>query len=321
MEAVKDIIQHFLPSFNLKEREVSLKGLPLALRSSYSFSELLVNSKRFLLIEVKNGDLGPRDFKKHIEIFKNLTQLEPIWFLQKLHFNKVQRMIKNGYNFIIGDKQIHLPVIGTSLQRTNDTLKNEVSKLSVLAEDILVYEILHQDLSGKTRKDIADLFQTTKMTAGRAISELIDHRLCDDLKEGRKKVLQFAETEELLRYIKKNLPSPCLKTVYLKRTPKKLPLAGITALSNVSMLSSEEVKTFAIGRKDFNEEDFEDFVTLKDFAKAKLQVWKRPPLFIKKGQINNVDLYLSLKDYEDERVQLELEKLIEGLLDKGNDSD
>lgn len=52
-------------------------------------------------------------------------------------------------------------------------------------------------------------------------------------------------------------------------------------------------------------------VTDKQFGENEIQVWKyNPKMLSTEGVVDKLSLYLSLKDNEDERIQIELERLI-----------
>jgi hypothetical protein len=63
-------------------------------------------------------------------------------------------------------------------------------------------------------------------------------------------------------------------------------------------VTKKELKTLAI-------------VTDKQFGENEIQVWKyNPKMLSTEGVVDKLSLYLSLKDNEDERIQIELERLI-----------
>ena len=76
------------------------------------------------------------------------------------------------------------------------------------------------------------------------------------------------------------------------------------------MLAEDEVKTFAVSKRNFNKHFKEADITVEGLGVAKIEVWDREPILVKDGLINLVDLYLVLKNDNDERVQIELEKIL-----------
>jgi len=309
MEAMK-ILNQYLPNLKIAEEKIQLKGLPVFIKNKYKFSELIINKMPYLLVTVKDKAFGPRELKKHLKIISNAIDLQIIWYLKELHFNKVQRMIQNGENFIIENKQVHLPVLGTSLKKQVDR-NISAEKLNGLAENILIREIYKGDISGKNKKEIAKDFNVTEMTIGRAIMGLLANELCHEEKDNTSKLVSFQSRDDLLEFLEERIESPVKETIYLDHKPKGFPQSGITALSKLTMLADDEIQTYATSKKEFkktyNQEDF----VFKEFAKAKIELWNREPILIKKGIVNPFDIFLIHKDDKDERVQIELEKLLE----------
>lgn len=302
-------IKKYLPSLKIKGSQVSLKNLPVLYHGLYDFEELDIHEKQFLVIKVKDKSLGPKDFKKHSKALSESLDYPQIWYLKELHFNKVQRMIENELNFVIEDKQVHLPAVNVSIKAVVN--KTKISdQLSGLSINMLIREILKGDLTGKSKVEIAELFKTTKMSAGRGIEPLLANDLCEERKIGVSKKIQFKERSDLWRYIKDKISSPVKETIFIDKLPNALPLSGVSALSKQTMLADDEVFTYASDKRAFNKRFTNTEPVLEEFASAKVQLWDRPAILQENGCINVIDTYLELKEVDDERVQIELEKLL-----------
>jgi hypothetical protein len=302
-------IKKYLPSLKVEGKPVRLKSLPALYQGLYDFEELDIFEQPFLVVKVKDKGLGPKDFKKHSKILKSSLDYPQIWFLKELHFNKVQRMIQNELNFIIEDKQVHLPSLNVSIRL--ETVKvSSRTQLSGMSVNMLVREILLGDLTGKSKVEIATIFKTTKMSAGRAIEPLLENELCAEIKVGVVKKIEFKERLELWNYLKNNIKTPVKEIIFLDKVPKALPLSSISALSKQSMLADDELLTFASDKKAFKKKFTNTEPVLEDSAKARIELWDRPTILQEDGCINILDIYLVLKESKDERVQIELSKLL-----------
>lgn len=286
-----------------------LKGLPALYQGLYDFEELHIFEQPFLVIKVKDKRLGPKDFKKHSKILKGSLNYPQIWFLKELHFNKVQRMIENELNFVIEDKQVHLPSLNVSI-RPEVVKAKSISHLSGMSVNMLIREILLGDLTGKSKVEIAMLFKTTKMSAGRALRPLLENELCSEKKVGVVKEIQFKNRSELWNYLKKNINSPVKEVFFIDKAPKALPLSGVSALSKKSMLAEDNVLTFATDKKAFKKKMTNTEPVLEELAKARIELWDRSTTLQEDECINVIDTYLVLKEIHDERVQIELSKLL-----------
>ena len=309
MERIAEkMLNRYLPNLKTKEKRLELKNIPTFFRGIYSFNELFINKEPYLVINVRDKNLGPREFKKHAKILKEKIDYPQIWCLQELHFHKVQRMIQNGLNFIVEGKQVHLPTVSASIKPENLAIKSNKTQLNSLAINMLIREILKGDLSGKNKLALADIFKVSQMTAGRAIEPLLVNNLCYQKKKEVSKFVFFHGKTELWEFFKNKLESPVKEIVYIDKIPKGLPYSGITALSNKTNLADDRVPTYAVSKKTFKKANKN--IVLDDFAVAKIEQWDRCPILIEKGCINPIDIYLINKTEQDERVQIELEKLL-----------
>jgi hypothetical protein len=311
-QVILNNVKKFLPHLAGKEDQLDVNNLPLLYRGLFRFSKVTINQVPYLGINLKDSaiDFGPREFKKHGKFLEEKMGLPVIWSLKEMHPHKVERLIANGVNFIVQGKQVHLPILSISLKNEIKTLKVGGGSISPLGINILIREILKADISGLNKIELAQEFETTKMTMGRVLEPLIVNGLCEEEKIGVSKIIKFKDKNFLWDYIKKNISTPVKSIVYSKRIDKKLPLSGVSALAMKSMLAEDEVRTFVVSKKNFNKHFKVADLTVEGLGVAKLEIWDREPSLVKDGIINPVDLYLVLKNDSDERVQIELEKIL-----------
>lgn len=145
---------------------------------------------------------------------------------------------------------------------------------------------------------------------GRAIEPLLTHDLCDENKVGVAKHIQFRPRAELWMYLQKNIISPIREIVILDYIPKGLAYSGISAQARQTMLAEDLIPSYSIDKKSFHKKFKNPHFVLEDDAKARIELWDRPATLVEQSCINAIDTYLTLKDTSDERVQIELEKLI-----------
>lgn len=302
-------IKKYLPSLIAKGRALHLKNLPAFFRGLYDFEVLNVNKRPFLLINVKDKTLGPKDFKKHSKRLSESINYPQIWCLKELHPHKIRRMIENELNFIVEDKQVHLPSLNYSIKAETEKIKI-IKNLSGLSINLLIREILKGDLYGKSKVEIAKIFKTSKMTMGRSIEPLLTNNLCEEAKVGVSKQIQFKPRAELWLFLQKKINSPIKEVVFLDHIPKGLPYSGISALSEHTMLAEDSIPSLAIDKKEFNKKFKNTKFVLEDNASSKLELWNRPATLLEQSCVNPIDVYLVLKETIDERVQIELEQLL-----------
>ncbi len=310
----KETISRYIPYLKLTETKFDAKNLPAFFKGIYDFNKLLINGVPYLAINVKDKKLGPREFKKHAQILKEKIKYPQIWCLHELHFHKVQRMIQNGLNFIVEGKQVHLPGLSISIKPEMTAIKTNTSHLNGLAVNILIREVLKGDLSGENKLGLANIFDVTQMTAGRAIEPLVANNLCFEKKEGVSKHIFFHNKSDLWEYLKTQIESPVKEIVHVDKIPKGLPYSGITALSKKTMLADDRIPTFAVNKKEFKKTISTKHIALEDFATAKIELWDRTPILLEKACVNPIDIFLINQTNRDERVQIELENLLKNII-------
>jgi hypothetical protein len=152
------------------------------------------------------------------------------------------------------------------------------------------------------------------MTTGRAIEPLLVNELCVEQKVGVAKKVHFKSREELWNYLKEEVDTPVKDIIFIEKVPKILPFSGVSALSKLSMLADDDLSIFAADKKAFYKKYTNTEPVLEEFSRSKVELWDRPPILLEDSCINVIDLYLILREENDERVQIELE----GLLQKHN---
>ena len=302
-------IKKYLPSLRVEGKSIQIRNLPALYRGIYDFEELDIDANLFLVIQVKDKSLGPKDFKKHSQVIRESLGYPQIWYLKELHFNKVQRMIQNEFNFVIEDKQVHLPSVNVSIKHGVEKA-NATKDLAGMSVNMLIREILKGDLSGKSKVEISEVFKTTKMTGGRALGPLLANELCEEIKIGVAKKIHFKDRLELWNYLKENISSPVKELIFIDKIPKALPHSGISALSKQSMLAEDKLPTFASDKRSFNKKFTKTEPVLEEFASSKIELWNRPAILQEDNCINVIDIYLTTQEEVDERVQIELEMLL-----------
>jgi hypothetical protein len=113
------------------------------------------------------------------------------------------------------------------------------------------------------------------------------------------------------------LTSPARATHWVRweNPPQGILLAGITALSGMTMIADDRVPVHALGHREHRaalENGEYRICADRDEATARLEVWNYNPklLAIRPDTVDPLSLYLTLKDDPNERVQDQLETLI-----------
>jgi DNA-binding MarR family transcriptional regulator len=182
----------------------------------------------------------------------------------------------------------------------------------------VLYHLLRGPLAEISLKDIARKVHYSPMIMTKVTAELEAAALCKIVRRGRSLVLDFKTAGRALwEQAKPQLTSPVKKTRWVKWAKPGHPalLAGMSALSLRTMIAADRLPTYALPLavfQDFLERGVCAGCRDAENATARIEVWSyNPNLFGDDRMVDPLSLYLSLRDSADERVQQQLEQLIE----------
>lgn len=131
------------------------------------------------------------------------------------------------------------------------------------------------------------------------------------LSEGKEKLFRFVyEGKQLWENALQYLESPIEFIVYTPRidVSDKSLISEQNALAEYTLLSGGPHRV-AISKDVYYE--IRNDIYWDQFGETGVEVWKYDPLLLSDtNTVDRLSLYLMLKDYEDERVQIELEKMM-----------
>ena len=131
-------------------------------------------------------------------------------------------------------------------------------------------------------------------------------------------VKSIAIGKELYQRSSKYLQSPIQKKIHInsKDFDMELPFAGETALAKQSMLNYPKYMIYAMDKKSARNIQKEHIVEPKltlDNRYVEIELWKYNPLvYATDGIVDIVSLVHSLNEIEDERVEMQIEEILEG---------
>ena len=148
--------------------------------------------------------------------------------------------------------------------------------------------------------------------------ELEAGEICKIVQSGRSMVLDFKATGRTLwEQVKPQLTSPVKRTRWVQWAKPMEPasLAGMSALSLRTMIAADRLPTYALPLAVF-QDSMERGACAgchnAENATARIEIWSYNPYLLGDHRmVDPLSLYLSLSNSSDERVQQQLEQLIE----------
>lgn len=333
MKTINDLISQLKESLHIDiylndSKPNYKKAIPLAIKSRYDiFSVKIENIDTVIL--VSKEDI--KSIKKHIKIFQDSMQLPIIFAFERIDSSSKKYLIESAISFV-SNEAIYLPQLLIHLDKINQKQKTtRDKKLSKLAQTILISSLIERKSNSEVYEmDIessSHLWGVTKMSASRALSELLEFDYLTYESLGRKKYY-FLKDEIDLDKVLNDMKDPVMSSVYIKS--KDLKYFDKKVLSSYSALSkytniTEYDSTYAIEKSYFNKMIKKDNeITIYDdkydneFTKIELYRYD-PCLNINKcDMVDQFSLYLSLKDkidMEDSRLRDAMSELYEQIMD------
>jgi hypothetical protein len=311
----------------LTGREVVLKPveagkLPLFLRERYTLRRAEIFGRDFLLALDSLAEEAPSaaTYANFAELLASHLKEPTVLVLPALATHIRQGLIRLGRPFIVPGSQTFLPTALIDLRERQPAPRLPVPKsLSPAAQCVLLYHLERETVHHQPLQKIAETVGYSPNMLAKVKNELEAAELCEPIRDGRSVLLRFRfEHRELWEKALPWLASPVRATHWVRweNSPQGILFAGITALSRVTMMADDRVPVHALGHREHRaaiENGEYRICADRDEATASLEVWNYNPtlLTIRPDTVDPLSLYLTLKDDPNERIQDQLETLID----------
>lgn len=288
------------------------KKLPIFLENTYHFFETkLLNTSCLLLIAKDKNETTPSTIQKHLEqIAKNWN--EPcIYVLDTISSYSRKQLVQRSIPFVVPNNQIYLPDLGLDFKEYFRQHRISRTFFSPSTQAVVIFSLHNKQKEAFTPSEIAKALNYSLMTMTRSFNELEEAGIGQMINKGKERKWIFEDgKQKLWKQTKTMLNTPIQTKLWIKgQHPKNL--AGISALSEMTMLNAPLLPTYAMGIKEWKKcSAMLSQLPSKDEADFELEVWRYDPnLFSKEDRVDPFSLYLSLQNNKDERVEAALEEI------------
>lgn len=288
------------------------------LRSLYNFYELKILDKSCVLLEMIDGSTGVDGILKHIKLIGQISDHEVVLFYRDISQYRRKSLIGKRIPFIIGNGQMFLPFLGLDLKKPVQFVEMEETVFTPSTQVAYLF-FLYNKHAVVNAMAFADMYGFTEMTASRALNDLYHAKLITyeiGGKTGRSKEYRRIADPDYFIKGKVFIKSPVKKVVYVRDIPDGALIAGLEALSSLSMINPSNQTVRAISQLNFKKTTL-DIIKNKDFIQDEkcvaIEIWSYDPiLFSDKQHVDLLSLYASLKDDKDERIELAMVETLRG---------
>lgn len=289
-------------------------SLPFFLNEKYTFEQADVGGVSCLIVRPIEELDTINAIKKHVARMHAVSGRQIVFELTAISRQRRKSFIDAKIAFVVPEKQIYLPFLGSFLTERCDSegLVLATEKLQPSAQMMLFAYILNGN-KPMPMTPFAERFAFSAMTITRAANQLVELGLLNKSNSvGAQKMLHTElDTKQLYRKAAPHLIQPIRTTVFIEKSAVTRDMfpAGLSALSDMSMLNPPEVETWGMagGKMEGSCQKLID--TEKQCA---LQLWRYDPRRISQtDEIDALSLAASLADNTDERVEQCIEEILE----------
>jgi hypothetical protein len=301
----------------------STTALPLFLREQFEFAEVELFGRQLLLAVEKTppDELSASEYARNAAMLRQGLGQDVALVMAKLPSFVRNRLVREGVPFIVPGAQMFLPMLMVDLrERFSKAASRIPDKLSPVSQLVVIYQILREPVAHVPLAQLGERLGYSAQALSFAQEELKEAKLCDVRREGRMVFLDFGlRGKTLWERAEPLMASPVRRAPWVRwgQPRARAVVSGTTALSRLSMLAEDAVPTYAMRDRDLGaalEKGQLLGCSGREEADARMESWKYDPwVLAENGVADPCSLYLSLRRSGDERVQKEIQFLIERL--------
>ena len=315
-----DYIEATLGEKVIRQPWEAASALPPFLHDRYVFTRAAIGRQNCLIMTSRGNlsSIGP--LKKQIKRVQDNWSGPVALELSAISRQRRQTFIAEKIPFVVPGKQLYLPFMGAMLQEKYDSeTVPQVEKLQPSAQMLLLW-FIYEKCAPLYLSEMPAKLGFSAMSISRAAAQLTGAGLLDVHKDGVQKVLTSEfPAKELFEKARPFLFDPVRKRFYIDKAdvPGDAFSAGECALSDRSMLGWPNVE--AHGTAKTQQPASAALQLLDNEKQCELELWRYDPIILSGGNgVDTLSLALSLARIHDERVEMCIDEMLEGVWTDGS---
>lgn len=286
-------------------------SLPVYIAGSYDFRTAYIGNKRCIMLAPIEELATLPALKKQIAKIQQVDNVPVVLELAAVSNYRRKSLIENDISFITA-KQVFLPFIGAML--TDEKEPQKLTGKFVYSTQQLFLFYLYSKKKRLYISEAGKALPFTAMTLTRAVKQLEATDLFFVAKDGVNKFIESKYSRyELFEKAKVYLSTPVRRAGYIDKTQvtENMVFAGVTALSEKTMLNPSRGVTYAISEKDYDRTLLIEELIDPD-EQVRLELWAyNPKQFSEDSSADDISVVLSFGDINDERIEEAVDELQE----------
>ena len=312
------IIQYLSDGFGGVEGGESIKlphTMPLVITSGYRFCKCRVLGVECVLaMAAENAVHTPRRVQKQLALVEAEMKMPVVFATRRLLPHDKARYVALRVPLVVPGKVAYLPFAGVMQDTSRRDFVVNSSTFSAVAQQVVVAFLEHRLASPVGVKEVAELLGYSIPAVQNSFRELEYFGIGERVRRKSSRAFEFVFSESgrgLWEKARPFLASPVRKVVGLAVPPREgCVVAGVDALAALGRLNDQPPTVFATAFDGFAKRGFD--VVSAIGAPYLLQLWSYAPQRLGGDRgMDVLSLVLSLGDERDDRVQIEIDRLLE----------
>ncbi|MDO4633140.1 MAG: hypothetical protein Q4B01_04715 [Eubacteriales bacterium] len=288
--------------------------LPLIYIATYQFFRIKHDGMEWELVQPKEK-IRLNKLERAYEFLVQNLGLSCAFYFDTIQYYKKEALIDRGIPYIWSNKQMYLPFLGMILSNKPDRILNQVHEISFLTQKLILCA-MYGDWENCSTTSAAKFLDVSKTSITRCMDEIEGLQIpILDYTGKYRKISVPADKKEFWENIKDKLRSPVIERFQLEEDIALQNKAGISALSEMSMISDNVFPTYGVQKKDIKalEIRMKNAATMDSVIGCEILELGYYINFQDKGIQDPLSCILSLSELEleDERIQMCIDEMLE----------
>lgn len=295
-------------------------SLPMYLTENYQLSKLQVDTDKYVLAKPKDViKLNVNTIKKQLTQIQKFTNLPPVLVLENLRLAQRNALIQAGIAFVVPEKQLYIPRFVMNLTEIESSIEDYGEHFAVATQVVFSYLLLEQ-IKETNAHQLSEQLHYSVAAINRALKELSYRKLLQTVGNSTRKQYIISSGREFWENGKKYLFDPVKTRRYVKINfgHHGFQMSNDLALSRLSFLNGRSISYYASSVQAFKTIDKAMILNeydVFDHNYSIVEIFRYDPKLLAQGNyIDVISLYAQFKDDKDERVQIEIESLVNEIL-------
>ena len=233
-----------------------LQKMPYYIQDRFTIEEVTLGNIVTLFLYPKTELDHMVALQKHIVRIQKAENVPVVIVLTTMSRYRRDAFVEARISFIVPEKQLYLPFIGTYMQERFDSEDVKLEKFQPAAQVLFFYYLYQGDKNMYMSNAVKDLGYSA-MTISRAAKQLVQTGFFTECKDGVQKILTGTmQGKELFYSVRPALINPVRRRTSVKKTDlnDEYLLAGDSAVAKQTILNDSMFRCYAVvGKQKFEE--------------------------------------------------------------------